>query len=71
LPSVCATMIARVRSRKGRVELGHVDVISRHVDVDEDRHQVVLNDRIDRGRETGGEVITLVAGLESIGPQGR
>ena len=39
------------------------------MDVDEDRHQVVLDDRIDGRREAGGDGDHLVAGLEPVGPR--
>ena len=37
---------------QGRFELRHVDVIRRQFHVDEDRDAAVLNDRVDRGRES-------------------
>ena len=64
LPSVCATMTARVRSERGVFELADVDVVGRDLDVDEDGNEVVLDDRIDGGREAGGDGDDLVARLQ-------
>ena len=50
--------------REGRLELATVEVVGRQVDVDEDGHQPVLDDRVDRGREAGGGGDDLVAGLQ-------
>ncbi len=50
--------------RDGRPQLLRIGVVVAQPDVDEDRHQAVLDDRRDRAREAGGDRDDLVAGLE-------
>ena len=58
-------MIALVRSETGGFELRYVDVVGGKLNVDKDRHQAVLNNRIDGGRKAGGNGDDFVAGLQS------
>ncbi len=44
-------MTALVR-RKGRLQLGDVDVVGRQGDIDKNRHGAVLDDRRHGGRES-------------------
>ena len=44
-------MMARVSVRERGFELRDVDVVGGQRDIDEYRHQAVLDDRIDGGRE--------------------
>ena len=43
---------------------GDVDVVGGHCDVHEDRDQAILDDRVQRGRESGRDGDHLIAGLE-------
>src|SRR5205085_65146 len=57
----CVSRHDRASSRRqGGFQLRYVEVIRRYVDIDEHRHQAVLDDRVDRGREAGGDGDDLV-----------
>ena len=64
-PSVCASMIARVRGPTATPELVRVRVVVAQADVHEDRDQAVLDDRRHGAREARSHGDHLVAGLES------
>ena len=51
----------------GGFKLSYVDVVSRKLNVDEDRDESVLNDRIDRGGKAGGHGDDFVAAAQSGG----
>ena len=53
------TLIARLSERG--LELGRIHVERGRADVEEDRHQAVLKDRVYRRREAGGDGDDLVA----------
>ena len=71
LPRVWATMMALVLRGNRRLNLGRVDVVGGDVDIDEHRHQAVLEDGIDGGGKAGREVMTSSPGLQRASPSVR
>ncbi len=68
MPSVCAIMTARVFVAAGSLKLRHVDLVGRQRDIDEYRHQAILDDRIDGRGKTRGDRDDFVAGLRRRSP---
>ncbi len=64
-PSVWASMIARVRGETAARSWSGIGVVVAEADVDEHRHQAVLDDRRDGARKARGDGDHLVAGLEA------
>ena len=58
-------MIARVRGPTAASSWDDVEVVGAELDVDEHRHEPVLDDRVDRRREAGGDGDHLVARLRA------
>ena len=49
-------------------ELAHIDVVGRQRDIDEDRHEAILDDGIDRGGKPAATVMTSSPGLSRRSP---